>query len=131
MVQSGTIVRIIDKTTTVLGRCIKVFGPAKKRLAFLGDVVLLSVIWINVKKASRLKPRLRKRFALSTLHRALVVRARVNVSRLTGVFVRFDDNAVVLVNRKVVPVSNRVYGPVLKELCMKWPSLGCVSRCII
>lgn len=44
---------------------------------------------------------------------------------------RFDENAAVLVNKKTVPVSNRVYGPILKELCMKWPSLGCVSRCII
>jgi len=131
MIQLGTVVKVVDKTSVVLGRCIKVFGSTKKYTAYLGDVVLISVIWINVKKVKFLKPRLRKRYALGTMHRALVVRTRVNFSRFPGAFVRFDENAVVLVNKKTVPVSNRVYGPMLKELCMKWPSLGCVSRCII
>jgi large subunit ribosomal protein L14 len=86
---------------------------------------------LNVKKARFLKPRLRKRFGLGTLHRALVVRTKFSYCRLPGNYIRFDENAVVLVNKRVVPVSNRVYGPIIKELCMKWPSLGCVSRSII
>jgi large subunit ribosomal protein L14 len=131
MVQSGTILKIVDKTSVVLGRCIKVFGPTRKRLAKLGDVVLVSVRWLNAKKVRLLKPRLRKRFGLGTLHRALVVRVKFNYCRFPGGYIRFDENAAVLVNKKVVPVSNRVYGPILKELCMKWPSLGCVSRCIV
>jgi ribosomal protein L14 len=44
---------------------------------------------------------------------------------------KFNKNSVVLVTKNVVPVSNRVYGPVLRELCMKYPSLGCVSSHII
>lgn len=74
---------------------------------------------MNIKRARFLKPRLRKRFRLGTLHRALVVRTKFNFCRFPGAFIRFDENAVVLVNRRVVPVSNRVYGPVIKELCMK------------
>jgi len=131
MIQCGTILRVIDKTSVVLGRCIKVFGSTKKRIANLGDVVLITVRWLNAKKFSLLKPRIRKRFNFGTLHRALVVRTKVNYCRFPGAFIRFDENAVVLVTRKVIPVSNRVYGPILKELCMKWPSLGCVTRCII
>ncbi len=97
MIQCGTILRVIDKTSVVLGRCIKVFGSTKKRLARLGDVILITVRWLNVKKARFLKPRLRKRFGLGTLHRALVVRTKFNYCRFPGNFIKFDENAVMLV----------------------------------
>lgn len=43
----------------------------------------------------------------------------MNFIRLSGLFIKFNENTVVLVNKRTVPVSNRVYGPVLRELCMK------------
>jgi len=131
MVQLGSLLKVTDKTGVVLVQCIKVFGYSKRRIAFLGDVILVSVKWINVKRFKFMKVRWRKRFAMGTMHRALVIRAKVNFCRLPGIYIKFNENAVVLVNKKVVPVSNRVYGPILKELCIKWPSLGCVSRVVI
>jgi ribosomal protein L14 len=65
------------------------------------------------------------------MHRALVVRGKCNYWRMNTVYIKFNENSVVLVNKKVVPVSKRVYGPILKELCMRWPTLGCVSRLMI
>jgi ribosomal protein L14 len=50
---------------------------------------------------------------------------------MSSVFLKFNENSVVLVNKRAVPVSNRVYGPVLRELCMRLPSLGCVTRFMI
>jgi len=131
MIQVGTKVKVTDKTSIVFGVCIKVLGPSSKRAAFLGDVVLISVSLLNVKKHNFLKLRWRKKYSLGTLHRALLVRSKVNFCRIPGIFVKFDENSVALVNRRVVPLSNRVYGPVLKEFCMKWPSLGCVTRSIL
>jgi ribosomal protein L14 len=78
-----------------------------------------------------LKARLQARFLKGSIHRGLLIRARVNFERISGIRIKFDKNTVVLVTKAVVPVSNRVYGPVLRELCMRWPSLGCVSNCII
>jgi len=49
---------------------------------------------------------------------------------MSSIYINFNENSVVIVNRKIVPISNRVYGPVLRELCMNLPSLGCVSRFI-
>ena len=65
------------------------------------------------------------------MHRALVIRSKVNFLRVCNIYIKFNENAVIIVNKKNVPISNRVYGPVLRELCMRWPSLGCVSRFII
>lgn len=50
---------------------------------------------------------------------------------MSGLFLRFNENAVVLTNKKNIPISNRAYGPVLRELCMKFPSLGCITRLIV
>jgi len=131
MVQAGTMLKVTDKTAVILVECLRVFGPIRKRIAYIGDVVLVSVKKINVKKLSSLKTKKRKRYSRGSLSRALVVRSKVNFCRIPGVFIKFDENAVVLVNKKKVPVSNRIFGPILKELCMKWPSLGCITRHII
>jgi large subunit ribosomal protein L14 len=97
----------------------------------LGDVILVSVRWINPRKFQNVKERKKKQFAKGSLHRALIIRSKVNFKRTTGVVMRFNENSVVLVNKNVVPLCNRVFGPIFKELCMHWPSLGCVSRCIL
>ena len=83
------------------------------------------------KKFILLKSRLQKRYLKGSIHRALIVRTKTNTLRINGVFIKFGENTVVLVTKNVVPVSNRVYGPILREMCMRWPSLGCVSSCII
>jgi len=74
---------------------------------------------------------MQKRYLKGTIHRGLVIRSRMNFQRIPGIFLKFDENAVVLITKNVVPVTNRVYGPVLREMCMRWPSLGCVTSCMI
>jgi len=131
MVQLGSILRVTDKTCVVLVQCIKVLGISTKKIAFLGDVILVSVQWINSKKFLLLKARMQKRYLKGTIHRGLVIRSRMNFQRISGIYLKFDENAVVLITKNVVPVTNRVYGPVLREMCMRWPSLGCVTACMI
>jgi large subunit ribosomal protein L14 len=119
MIQLGTMVRVTDKTGVVLGQCIKVLGNSCKRIAGLGDMILISVKRINTKKFLNVKARLRRRFQCGTIHRGLVVRARINFRRNTSTFIKFTENAVVLVTKRRVPVSNRVFGPIIKEFCMR------------
>jgi large subunit ribosomal protein L14 len=119
MIQVGTILKVCDKTGVSLVKCIKVLGPYKKRIAYIGDVILVSVVHINPKKFQNMKLFKRKRFFKGTLHRALVLRTKINYKRANGIYIKFDENSVALVNRKVVPISNRIYGPVLMELCRK------------
>jgi len=131
MVQCGTMLKVTDKTGVVLAQCLRVFGPIRKRIAYLGEIVLISVKRLNIKKLASLKVKKRRKYSKGTLSRALVVRAKTNYKRAYGLYIKFDENTIVLVNKRVVPVSNRVYGPILKELCMKWPSLGCITRFVI
>lgn len=131
MIQVGTILKVSDKTAVSLVKCIKVLGQSKKKIAYIGDVIIVSVQFINSKKMQKLKLNKRKRFLKGTIHRGLIIRSKVNYNRLNNIYIKFNENTVVLVNKKIVPISNRVYGPILTELARKWPSLGCVARFMI
>jgi len=131
MIQVGSILKVCDKTGVSLVKCIKVLGPIKKRIALIGDVILVSVKHINPKKFLNMKLFKRKRFLKGTIHRGLVVRSKKNYKRANNIFIKFNENAVILVNRKKVPISNRAYGPILIELCRKLPSLGCITKNMI
>ena len=131
MIQLGSLVKVADKTGVVLGQCIKVLGNSCKRIAYIGDIILISVKWINVKKFHKVKERLKKRFRRGSMHRALIIRVKVNVKVINGVFIKFNENAVIIISKKILPLSNRAHGPVLKNFCIKLPALGCIARTII
>ena len=100
MIQVGSVVKVCDKTGVVLGVCIKVLGHAKKRVAVLGDVIIIAVRRINPKKFQNVKLFRRKKFFKGTLHRALLVRTKINYCRIVGLFIRFNENSVVIVIKR-------------------------------
>lgn len=131
MIQAATIVTVCDKTGVILAQCIKVLGPVKKKIALIGDVIIVTVRHINARRFRKVKLAKKKKFFRGTLHRALVVRTRTGFRRTPAIYIRFNENAVVIVNKRTVPISNRVYGPVPRELCTYFPSLGCTTRHMI
>jgi large subunit ribosomal protein L14 len=131
MIQVSSLLKVVDKTGITSVKCIKVLSTIKNRIACIGDVIVVSVHRLNPKKFQKVKLFKKKKFLKGTLHRGLIIRSCVNFKRMSSIFLKFNENSVVLVNKRVVPVSNRVYGPVLRELCMRLPSLGCVTRFMI
>ena len=119
MIQVSTILKVVDKTGVTSVKCIKVLNPIKNRIACIGQIIVVSVQRINPKKFLNVKSFKKKKFIKGTLHRALIIRSCVNFKRMSSIFLKFNENSVVLVNKKTVPISNRVYGPVLVELCRK------------
>src|SRR5271170_3932760 len=110
MVQVGSILKVTDKTGVMFVQCIKVLGAAKDRIAYLGDMIIVSVIRINPKKFVNVKDRWKLRFLRGTVHRALLVRTKVNFCRTSTIFLKFTENTVVFVTVFGVPVSNKVFG---------------------
>lgn len=109
MIQPRTIVKIADNTGAKIGRIFKVLGSSKKHYAEIGDVVVLSVQKAEPRKAVKKKDVLK----------AVVVRQRKPFRRKDGSYIRFDENAVIIVikNKKEYnPVGGRVFGPVPREL---------------
>jgi len=106
MIQQETVVNITDNSGAKRALCIKVLGGSRRRYATVGDIVV-----ITVKEAlptSNIKN--------GTVMKAVVVRTRKEIRRKDGSYIRFDDNAVVLINETGEPVATRVFGPVAREL---------------
>ncbi len=106
MIQAGTNVTIADNSGARQGRVFKVPTGSKRRYAYLGDVVILSVKSAEPRKAVKKK-------AVVT---GVVVRQKVAYRRKDGSYIRFDDNAVVLIDKKGEPVGGRVFGPIPREV---------------
>ena len=107
MIQPRSIVKISDNSGAKIGRIFKVLGGTKKRYAEIGEIVVLSVQKAEPRKNVKKK---------DVLH-ALVVRQRKPFRRKDGSYIRFDENAVVLVEKeKKEPKANRVFGPIPREI---------------
>ena len=106
MIQPRTIVTIADNSGGKVGRIFKVLGGSKRRYAGLGDLVVLS---IQVAEP-------RKQVKKGDVCRAVVVRQGNAFRRKDGSYVRFDENAVVLVDAKNEPRAGRVFGPIPREV---------------
>ena len=107
MIQPRSIVEIADNSGAKIGRIFKVLGSSKKRYARLGDIVVLSVQKAEPRKAVKKKDVLF----------GVVVRQKAPFRRQDGSYVRFDENAVVILdNAKKEPMAGRVFGPVPREI---------------
>jgi len=106
MIQQETVLKVADNSGAKVVKCIKVLGGSRRRYAGLGDVVVLSVKsaipHAEVKKGS--------------LQRGVIVRTKKAVRRPDGSYIRFGDNAVVLINDIMEPKGTRIFGPVAREL---------------
>ncbi len=110
MIQTETLVKITDNGGGTVGKVFKVLGSAHKRYASLGDLVIISVKVATPRKAIKKKDVLQ----------AVVVRQRNAFRRKDGSYIRFDDNAVVILEKgKKDPKAGRVFGPIPRELAEK------------
>ncbi|AXJ00102.1 LSU ribosomal protein L14P [Cyclonatronum proteinivorum] len=106
MVQTQTILSVADNSGAKKVMCIKVLGDSKRRYARVGDLITCSVKAAlpggNVKKGDVVK--------------AVVVRTKKEYRRPDGSYIRFDENAAVVINKDNEPVGTRIFGPVAREL---------------
>ncbi len=109
MIQPRSILEVADNSGAKRVRCIKVMGGSQRRYAGLGDIVVVSVKEAipdsNIKKGEKAK--------------AVVVRTKKEHRRPDGSYIRFDQNAVVLINPQHEPIGTRIFGPVARELRWK------------
>lgn len=110
MIQPRSIVKIADNSGGQIGRVFKVLGGSKRRYAEVGDEVVISIQTAQPRKAVKKKE----------VHRAVVVRQTKAHRRADGSYVRFDENAVVLVTgsgkEPKEPKATRVFGPIPREV---------------
>ncbi len=89
MIQDGTVVKITDNAGGKIGKVFKVLGGSKRRYAEIGDLVIISIKVAEPRKGVKKKD----------VHQAVVVRQREAFRRKDGSYIRFDDNAVVILEK--------------------------------
>ncbi len=105
MIQHRTMLNVADNSGAKLVQCIKVLGGTRKRYAQIGDIIVVTVKSAEPRKAVKKKE----------VHKALIVRQRNVLKRPDGSYIRFDDNAVVIMDGEE-PKGGRIFGPVPREI---------------
>jgi len=109
MIQLRTNLVIADNSGARKGQCIKILGGSGRRYASIGDIVV-----ITVKEASS-----NSNIKKGEVKKAVIVRTKKAVGRSNGSYIRFDDNAAVILDTQKEPVGTRIFGPVARELRAK------------
>ncbi|MBI2037191.1 MAG: 50S ribosomal protein L14 [Candidatus Liptonbacteria bacterium] len=106
MIQERSLIKIADNSGGKIARCFRILGGTRRRYAAVGDVVVASVQTAEPRKNVKKKDKVR----------VLIVRQRNSIRRPDGSYVRFDENAGVIIDNKLEPVATRVFGPMPREL---------------
>jgi len=106
MIQAETYLDVADNSGAKTVMCIKVLGGSKRKYASIGDIIKVSV------KEAIPNSKVKKGQVMD----AVIVRTRKEMRRIDGSYIRFDDNAAVLVNAAREPIGTRIFGPVAREL---------------
>jgi large subunit ribosomal protein L14 len=106
MIQERSILKVVDNSGAKVVRCFRILGGTRRRYGQVGDIVVASVQQAEPRKTVKKKD----------IVRVLIVRQRNPIRRKDGSYVRFDENAVILIDAKKEPVASRIFGPLPKEL---------------
>lgn len=106
MIQERAILNVADNSGAKLIRCFRILGGTRRRYARIGDIIVASIQTVEPRKAVKKKE----------IVKAVIVRSRQVMRRKDGSYIRFDENAAVLVNEKKEPKATRIFGPIPREL---------------
>src|ERR1700749_4335904 len=106
MIQVTTHLEVADNSGARVVKCVKVLGGSRRRYAYLGDIIVVSIK--EAMPATKVKK--------GDTARAVVVRTRREFQRTDGSYIKFDTNSAVLINKDKDPIGTRIFGPVAREL---------------
>ncbi|MFH1426188.1 MAG: 50S ribosomal protein L14 [Candidatus Kerfeldbacteria bacterium] len=106
MIQQGTRLKVADNSGAQVVQCIKVLGGNRPRYARIGDIIKITV------KQAQPHGMVKK----GEVHEAVIVRQRKEMRRKNGIYIRFDENACVLIEKDGIPKGTRIFGPIAREV---------------
>jgi len=109
MIQKETRLNVADNTGAKRVMCIGILGGTGRKTASIGDIIT-----VTVKQATP-----GGTIKSGEVHRAVIVRTNKEIRRNDGTYIRFDENAAVIIDEKLEPIGTRIFGPVARELRAK------------
>jgi len=121
MIQERAILKVADNSGAKTIRCFRILGGSRRRYAGIGDVIIASVQIAEPRKAVKKKD----------IVKAVIVRQRNPLRRPDGSYVRFDENAAVLITDKGEPRGTRIFGPIPREIREKFNAIFAMAEEIV
>lgn len=125
MIQQETILKVIDNSGAKTVKCLKVLGGFKRKNAYLGDIIVVSIK--TTKNFSKIKQK--------EIYKALVVRTKKKIKKKDGSSITLHENAVSLINkqgkRTILPTASRIFGPISRKLSICFPDFTKIAGEII
>ena len=106
MIKVETILDVADNSGAKKVLCFRILGGSKRRSATVGDIVVVSI------KEAAPESKVKK----GDVHKAVIVRTKKEIRRPDGSYIRFDNNAAVIINEAREPIGTRIFGPIAREL---------------
>ena len=106
MIQERSIIKVADNSGAKIIRCFRVLGGSRKRYSRIGEIIIASVQVAEPRKAIKKKD----------IVKAVIVRQRNPIRRPDGSYLRFDENAAVIIDEKMEPKATRIFGPIPREI---------------
>lgn len=114
MIQVETVLEVADNSGVKKVQCIKILGGTRRRYASVGDIIVVAVK--DSQPSYGLKDSTGKKVHAKSVLKAVIVRTKKAVRRKDGSYIKFDDNAVAIIDAKGEPKGSRIFGPVAREL---------------
>lgn len=125
MIQQQTILKISDNSGGKIAKCVKVLGGFKKKIAGIGDIIV--VVISNLRNKSKKTSKVKK----GGIYKALIIRTKKFLKNKEQTFISFNDNAVSLLNKQNNPIATRIIGPVSKKLKKKYMKFVSISPGVV
>jgi large subunit ribosomal protein L14 len=110
MIQTQTLLKIIDNSGAKSVQCIKTLGGFKRKYAYIGDTIITTI------KKIRSKNKLKSKVKKGEIFSAIIIRTKFKQLRKDGSFLFFNESTCVLIDKQKKPIATRIFGPIPKEL---------------
>jgi len=110
MIQHKTVLKVVDNSGAKIVKCIKVLGGLKKKVAKLGDVLV--VVVKEIRNRSKQKSKVKKKEVCN----GIIIRTKKSYDKYTGFIIKFNQNAVILISKQGNIIGNRIIGPISNKL---------------
>lgn len=113
MVQQGTLLRVSDNSGAVLVQCIRLFKNSLRKNARSGSLVLVSIKAFYSYSDEIIMLKKKIKFLKGMVFRAYVIRTRYSYCRSISMYMKFDENSILLLNKNSAPAGTKIYGPIM------------------
>lgn len=121
MIQNETLINVADNSGAKLVKCLKILGSYKKKVGKVGDILVVSIKKLKQKTKKTLKVKKKDIF------KALIIRTKHIIIKNNGFFVKFSENAIILLDKQKNPIGTRLNGFILKSLKKKFIKVLSIS----